>query len=113
MQAVTAPGHFSTGRHSDAASWEERQFGNNRVFSSPLGWPRQAMFRPGAPKMYIRPLRKLQFDPNMRVFQSQGSPHATSTRIFRGRLAQGGVVGVVATFDPGRPSLAPANEEIE
>src|SRR3981081_3258876 len=87
--------------HSDAASWEERQFGNNRVFSSPLGWPRQAMFRPGAPRLYIRPLRKLQFDPNMRVFQSQGSPHATSTRIFRGRLAQGGVVGVVATFDPG------------
>jgi hypothetical protein len=59
------------------------------------------MFRPGAPRMYIGPLRKLQFDPNMRVFQSQGSPHATSTRIFRGRLAQGGVVGAVATFDPG------------
>ena len=36
MQAVTAAGHFSTGRHSDAASWEERQFGNNRVFSFSL-----------------------------------------------------------------------------
>src|SRR5258708_4380688 len=42
-------------------------------------------------------------------FQSQGSPHATSTRTFRqirGRLAQGGVAGVIAAFE-GCPSLAP------
>src|SRR5260370_12700938 len=42
-------------------------------------------------------------------FQSQGSPHATSTRTFRQircRLAQGGVAGQIAAFQ-GRPSPAP------